>query len=445
MYNSFSDNNSTEDDDMDAIRGLMEFIDAAPTAFHAAQLAASALEGAGYQKLEEQKTWAIAPGGRYYVTRNRSSVIAFRIPKRGFAPFQISASHGDSPCFKLKPNPEKASQGLAQLNVEKYGGMLMSTWLDRPLSVAGRLIVAGEKGLETRLVNVDRDLAVIPNLPIHFNRSANDGVAFNAQADMLPVIGAEGADVMAAVAEAAGVGKDSVVGSDLFLYNRDRAALVGSEGEFICAPRLDDLACAYTSLRALLDAKPSNHIDVYCLFDNEEVGSGSKQGAGSTLLIEALRRVALALDAKPQALEAALAASFLVSADNAHAAHPNHPEKYDEQNRVRMNGGVVVKSNAAQKYTSDGLSAAVFEGICKRAGVPTQRFANRSDIPGGSTLGNIALSHASMNAVDIGLAQLAMHSARETMGARDVEHMIHALTAFHESEIRIMGDGNLEF
>ena len=432
-----------EDCGMDAIRELMEFIDAAPTAFHAAERAASELEKAGYAKLEEQRPWEIAPGGRYYLTRNRSSVIAFRVPDRGFAPFQIVASHSDSPCFKLKPNADRTGQGLAQLNVEKYGGMLMSTWLDRPLSVAGRLIVAGENGLETRLVNVDWDLAVIPNMPIHFNRGANDGVAFNPQVDMLPVIGAEGADIMAVVAKAAGVEKERIAGSDLFLYNRDRAAILGAAGEFISAPRLDDLACAYASLKAFLAAKPSGHIDVYGLFDNEEVGSGSKQGAGSTLLIEALRRVALALNARPQALEAALAASFLVSADNAHAAHPNHPEKYDEQNRVTMNGGVVVKSNAAQKYTSDGLSAAVFEGICRRAGVPTQRFANRSDIPGGSTLGNIALAHASMNAVDIGMAQLAMHSARETMGVMDVGYMIGALTAFHQSEISIASDGTV--
>ena len=429
---------------MDAIRGLMDFIDRAPTAFHAVAQIAGALKDAGYERLEEREPWRIVPGGRYFFTRNRSSLIALRIPEEGFAPFQIVASHGDSPCFKLKPNAEKASQGLAALNVEKYGGMLMSTWLDRPLSVAGRLIVKGERGLETRLVNVDRDLALIPNVPIHFNRNANDGVALNAQVDMLPIVGMEGADVMAAVAESAGCDRARIAGADLFLYNRDPARRFGVTGEFIAAPRLDDLACAYASMRALLEAKPSKHIDVVCVFDNEEVGSGSKQGAGSTLLIDALRRVALALGAGPQALEAALAGSFMVSADNAHAAHPGHPEKYDEQNRVFMNRGVVVKSNANQKYTSDGLSAAVFEGICAGAGVPTQRFSNRSDVAGGSTLGNIVSASASMNAVDIGLAQLAMHSACETMGAEDVGHMIRALTAFHEAEIRVTGDGSVE-
>ncbi len=429
---------------MDAIKGMMDFIDRAPTAFHATAQIAAALEAAGYVRLNERDPWRMAPGGRYYCTRNRSSLVALRIPEAGFAPFQIVASHGDSPCFKLKPNADRTAQGLALLNVEKYGGMLLSTWLDRPLSVAGRLIVAGEKGVGTRLVNVERDLALIPNLPIHFNRSANDGVALNAQTDMLPVVGMEGADLMAAVAQSAGVRKEAVVGCDLFLYNRDPARRFGVNGEFIASPRLDDLACAYASMQAFLAARPSGHIDVLCVFDNEEVGSGSKQGADSTLLIDALRRTALALGAGPQALEAAVAGSFMVSADNAHAAHPNHPEKYDEQNRVRMNGGVVIKSNANQKYTSDGLSLAVFERLCEGAGVPTQRFANRSDIAGGSTLGNIVSAHASMNAVDIGLAQLAMHSACETMGAEDVGHMIRALTAFHEAEIRVLEDGTVE-
>ena len=426
---------------MDDIRGLMRFIDASPTAFHAAANVCDALAEAGWQRLEERDRWRIAPGGRYYFTRNRSSVIAFRVPESGFAHFQIVASHSDSPCFKLKPAAGRASQGCALLNVEPYGGMLMSSWMDRPLSVAGRLIVKGAGGLETRLVNVDRDLALIPNMPIHFNRDANKGVELNPQVDLLPVVGAEGADAMAVVAEAAGVKTSDIAGCDLYLYNREPARLWGAGEEFIAAPRLDDLECAYASLRALTEAAPSGHIDMLCVFDNEEVGSGTKQGADSTLLTEALRRVALALDAPAQALEAALAGSFMLSADNAHAAHPNHPEKYDEENRTRMNGGVVVKFNARQKYTSDGVSAAVFEQICAAAGVPVQRFANRSDVPGGSTLGNIANSHASMNTVDIGLAQLAMHSACECAGAQDVGHMIRAMRVFHEREIDVRADG----
>ncbi len=426
---------------MDIICDMMSFIDGAPTAFHAVQAVAEMLADAGCQELKEREPWTLAPGGRYFLTRNRSSLIAFRLPEGDLNRFQIVASHADSPAFKLKPQAGKASQGCALLNVEKYGGMLMSTWLDRPLSLAGRLVVRDGDRLTTRLVNVDSDLAVIPNVPIHFNRNVNDGVAWNAQVDMLPVIGAEGADYIEIVANAAGVGRDNIAGCDLFLYNRDKAKRVGAAGEYICAPRLDDLECAYTSLRAFLRAAPGEHSNVYCLFDNEEVGSGSKQGADSTLLDEALRRIALALKLPSQALEAAVAGSFMVSADNAHAVHPNHPDKYDPENRVYMNRGVVIKSNANQKYTTDALSAAVFAAVCDRAGVPTQQFANRSDIPGGSTLGNISNAHVSMNTVDIGLAQLAMHSACETAGALDVEYMVRALQAFYEAEIIVETDG----
>ena len=429
---------------MDAIKGLMEFIDRVPTAFHATREVAAALEAAGYTRLWECGRWALQPNGRYYVTRNQSSIIAFRLPAKGIGHFQVVASHGDSPSFKLKPASVRSAEGCALLNVEKYGGMLMSTWLDRPLSVAGRLVVSGENGLEARLVNLDRDVALIPNLPIHFNRNANDGVALNAQTDMMPVVGMEGADLMAAVAESAGVDKDNIAGADLFLYNRQQAGVFGVDGAFIAAPRLDDLECAYTSLTACLQAAPGRHTDVLCVFDNEEVGSGTRQGAESALLIETLRRVTDAVAGAPQALETALARSFMVSADNAHAAHPNHPEKYDPENRTRMNGGVVIKSNASQKYATDGLSAAVFAGICARADVPVQRFSNRSDIAGGSTLGNIAVTRVSMPAVDIGLAQLAMHSACETAGVRDVDHMVNALKAFYEAEIDVKGDGAID-
>lgn len=429
---------------MDAVNGLMSFIDRVPTAFHAAREVAQALDSAGYVRLREVERWRLEPGGRYYVTRNQSSLIAFRLPKQGVGHFQVVASHGDSPCFKLKPHFARDSEGCALLNVEKYGGMLMSTWMDRPLSVAGRLIVAGPAGLESRLVDVRRDLALIPNLPIHFNRDANDGVALNAQVDMLPVVGMEGANCMADVAAEAGVEPERVVGADLFLYNRQPATRFGVDGAFIAAPRLDDLECVYASLSAFLEAAPGEHTDVLCVMDNEEVGSGTRQGAASAFLIETLRRAVAAVDDRDQALEAALAASFMVSADNAHAVHPNHPDKYDRENRLRMNGGVVVKSNASQKYATDGLSAAVFERVCARAGVPTQRFSNRSDIAGGSTLGNIALTRVSMPAVDIGLAQLAMHSACETAGAQDVDHMIRAMRAFYESEIEVKADGAVE-
>ena len=419
---------------MNAVQGLFDFIAASPTAFHAAHSICEALQAAGFIRLEETQRWDLRPGGRYFVTRNQSSVIAFKLPAGDVTHFQVVASHSDSPAFKLKPNAHRTAKGYALLNVEKYGGMIMSTWFDRPLSVAGRAIVQTGGGFETHLVRFDRDLALIPNVPIHFNREVNDGQKLNAQEDMMPVYGAEGADYLALVAGELGVSKEQIVGCDLFLVNRDAPRLWGAEGKFIASPRLDDLECAYTSLRAFIDARPGSHADVLCVFDNEEVGSGTRQGADSSFLSDTLRRIV-------PSPEAALARSFMLSADNAHAIHPNHPEKYDDEHPVRMNGGVVVKFNASQKYTSDGVSQAVFESICRGAGVPVQCFANRSDIPGGSTLGNIANTHASMIAVDIGLAQLAMHSANESAGARDVQYMIDALRAFHESEIEVVRDG----
>ena len=419
-------------------RDMMDFIQRAPTAFHAVAGLQAMLESAGYRRLNECETWQIEAGGRYYVTRNQSSIIAFRLPENRGDHFQIAASHSDSPCFKLKPAAGREVQGLAVLNVEKYGGMIMSTWFDRPLSVAGRVIVGSGAGFESRLLYLDRDLAVIPSMPIHFNRDVNDGVKLNPQVDLLPVYGASGADYMAMAAEALGVERTQIAGCDLFLVNREAPRLWGAQGEFILSPRLDDLECAYTTVRALIGAAPSRHIDMACVFDNEEVGSGTKQGADSTFLREVMKRVATAVGGR---LEPMTAKSMMLSADNAHAVHPNHPEKYDEQNRVCMNGGVVVKFNANQKYTSDGVSQAVFEAVCARAGTPVQHFANRSDIPGGSTLGNIANSHVSMNTVDIGMAQLAMHSACETAGARDVGYMVDAVKAFYESEIDVKGDG----
>ena len=418
---------------MHCIEGLTRFLEASPTAFHAVENIKAMLLEAGFTPLDEFAPWTLQPGG-YFLTRNSSSILAFRVPEGKAEHFQIVASHADSPCFKLKPNYARVQQGYAVLNVEKYGGMLMQSWFDRPLSVAGRVIVRTDRGYATKLVNVNRDVALIPNVPIHFNREANDGVKLNPQVDMLPVIGAEGADVLALIAEDLGVNVNAFAAHDLFLVNRDLPRVWGVRGEYIASPRLDDLECAYTSMEAFLRAAPSKHVDVLCVFDNEEVGSGTKQGADSTMLLDALSRVAAAtgMDAKR-----AVAKSFLVSADNAHAVHPNHPEKYDAENRATMNGGVVIKFNAAQKYTSDGLSQAVFEGVCERADVPVQRFANRSDIAGGSTLGHIAVTHASMNAVDIGLAQLAMHSANESAGVKDVDYMVRALKTFHETEIDV--------
>ncbi len=426
------------------IDGLCGFLRKAVSSFHAVQEMTRILEEAGFTRLQEGQKWTLAPGGKYCFTRNCSSLIAFEIPKAGFAPICAVASHSDSPVFRIKQNAEIEVQGkYTLLNAERYGGMIMSTWMDRPLSVAGRVLIRNEHGLETRLVNLDRDTLIIPNLAIHMNREVNDSNRLNAQVDMQPLLGDITAkdSFMQMIAESADTDAESIIGSDLYLYNRMAPSIWGREGEYISAARLDDLECAYTSLCAFTEAEIGDHINCFCCFDNEEVGSGTRQGADSTLFYDALRRIASALCADGEDFRAALASSFMVSADNAHAMHPQHPEKYDQTNRVFMNEGVVIKFSANQKYTTDGISCALFADICRRADVPVQYFANRSDMVGGSTLGNISGAHVSIPTVDIGLAQLAMHSAYETAGTRDAAYMAKALQKCYESEIRTVFDG----
>jgi len=423
------------------VNAFLSFIEKSPSAFHAIKSLCDVLEHSGYEMLSEQADWQLVPGRGYYVTRNRSALIAFRLPEKGLGHFQIVASHSDSPTFKLKPLSEDVSCGkYIRLNTERYGGMIMSSWFDRPLSIAGRVLVREGGSITTRLVDLGRDAAIIPNMPIHFNRDINDGYKFNAQTDMLPLYceGAEKGRLIKDIAESCGVQPEDIVGSDLFLYNR----MPGMQwDQYFACPRIDDLECAWTSAQAFVQAQAEGHVNMCAVFDNEEVGSSSKQGADSTFLSDVCMRIAAALGLSDAQARAAIAGSFLVSADNAHAVHPNHPEKYDVSNRTFMNGGVVIKHNANQKYTTDGVSAAIFASVCEKAGVPVQHFANRSDVLGGSTLGNIASNHASMNSVDIGLAQLAMHSAYETAGIRDVTYMVDALKAFYQTDIRVNADG----
>ena len=424
--------------------GLCAFLQSSVSAFHAVSNIGRILEDANYIPLREGEQWALQPGGRYFVTRNQSSLIAFSVPERGFAPAMAVAAHSDSPVFRVKQRAELDAQGkYTLLNTERYGGMILSTWLDRPLSVAGRVVVRTQRGLESRLVNIDRDFILIPNLAIHMNREINDKGGLNARIDMPPLFGDSSArgGFEATVAGAAGVAPEQIAGSDLYLYNRMAPSVWGAEDCYLSAPRLDDLECAYTALCAFTEARAGEHMNLLCVFDNEEVGSGTRQGADSTFLRDVLTRAARALGADGEQLRACLASSFMVSADNAHALHPNHPEKSDPVNRPYMNEGVVVKFSANQKYTTDGVSNAVFCEICRRAGVPVQVFANRSDLVGGSTLGNISSAHVSIPAVDVGLAQLAMHSSYETAGTRDAQFMARALTALYETELRAEGDG----
>lgn len=419
---------------------LLSFIEKSPSCFHAIHSIKEELDENNFIELFESKKWNLEKGGNYYVIRNSSSIIAFKIGKNleNYS-HNIIASHSDSPSFKIKENYEiKTTNKYIQLNTEKYGGMIYSTWMDRPLSVAGRVIINRENEFCTKLVNVDRDLLLIPNVAIHMNKEVNTGMKYNEQVDMLPLFGtfeSEKDNFMDIIAESVGAEKDNIIASDLFLYNRMKPSVWGNENEFISSPKLDDLQCAFSSLKAFVEGSNTKSINVYCCFDNEEVGSGTKQGAASTFLEDTLSRTSENLGKTREEYLCALASSMLLSADNAHAVHPNHQELSDPTNRVYMNEGVVIKYNANQKYTTDALSAALFKSYCKKADVPYQIYTNRSDMPGGSTLGNIASTQVSISMVDIGLAQLAMHSSYETAGIKDTYYMIKVMKEFYSSHI----------
>ena len=437
-------------------QGLLEFIQDSPSVFHVIDNLKKRLTEAGFEERREQDKWEIRPGGAYYVTRNDSSLIAFRLPvtcsrweERSFQGYHIAAAHSDSPSFKIKTAPEIVSERqYVRLNVEMYGGMILSTWLDRPLSVAGRVAVRGEDGqVSLRLVNLDQDLLVIPNLAVHMNREINKGYAYNPQVDMLPLMGltgeagtdgegpqAENGSVPGLLArEIARVLKlrpEDILDGDLYLYVREKGRILGANGEFIVSPKLDDLQCVYAGLEAFTASVPAGYANVFAVFDNEEVGSGTRQGADSTFLEDVLVRIQDSLGYGPTVYRQLVAESFLISADNAHAVHPAHPEKADPTNRPMLGGGIVIKYHGGQKYTSDALSAARMKQWCRQAGVPCQTFANRSDAVGGSTLGNISTAHVSLSSVDIGLPQLAMHSAVETGSSRDTAYAVAALEQF---------------
>lgn len=408
---------------------LLDFIEKSPTAFQAVDEMQKRLTENGFEVLSEKEYWKLVPGGKYLVTRNNSALIAFCIPEKESRVFHIMASHSDSPSFKIKENPEiKVDNSYVKLNVEKYGGMLMAPWFDRPLSVAGRVIIRRNGGLKEKLINIKRDLVMIPNLAIHMNREANNGVAYNPQKDLQPLFAAGNTDrtLLEIIAEQTGVKKEDIISHDLFLYNRMPGTIWGADKEFVSSARLDDLQCAFASMEGLLRAQNHESIAVHCVMDNEEVGSGTKQGAASTFLKDTLLRINMGLGRTYEEYLMTLAGSFMVSADNAHALHPNYTDKTDPTNHPVLNKGIVIKFNANQKYCTDAVSAAIFKELCTKAGVPYQTFVNRSDIAGGSTLGNISNTQVPMNTVDIGLPQLAMHSPYETAGVKDTEYLVRA-------------------
>ena len=406
---------------------LLEFISKSPTAFQAAEETRKRFLEEGFTELKEEESWNLEKGGKYFVMRNHSAIIGFSIPVNDCRRYHIIASHSDSPSFKIKENPEMSVNGAyVKLNVERYGGMILSTWFDRPLSVAGRMIVRKNGKILEKLVNIDRDLVMIPSLAIHMNRDINGGYHYNVQKDMLPLYSGSGekGNFMRMMAEEAEVRPEDILGHDLFLYNRMPGTIWGSRNEFVSSPRLDDLQCAFSSMEGLLGAETKKSIAVHCVLDNEEVGSGTKQGAASTFLKDTLLRINTGLGRTYEEYLMTLAGSFMVSADNAHALHPNYADKTDPVNHPVLNKGIVIKYNANQKYCTDAVSAAEFTELCIKTGVPYQTFVNRSDIAGGSTLGNISNTQVAMNTVDIGLPQLAMHSPYETAGVKDTEYLI---------------------
>ena len=408
---------------------LLDFIEKSPTAFQAVDEMQKRLTENGFEVLSEKEYWKLIPGGKYLVTRNNSALIAFCIPEKESRVFHIMAGHSDSPSFKIKENPEiKVDNSYVKLNVEKYGGMLMAPWFDRPLSVAGRVIIRRNGGLKEKLINIKRDLVMIPNLAIHMNREANNGVSYNPQKDLQPLFAVGNTDrtLLEIIAEQTGVKKEDIISHDLFLYNRMPGTIWGADKEFVSSARLDDLQCAFASMEGLLRAQNHESIAVHCVMDNEEVGSGTKQGAASTFLKDTLLRINMGLGRTYEEYLMTLAGSFMVSADNAHALHPNYTDKTDPTNHPVLNKGIVIKFNANQKYCTDAVSAAIFKELCTKAGVPYQTFVNRSDIAGGSTLGNISNTQVPMNTVDIGLPQLAMHSPYETAGVKDTEYLVRA-------------------
>jgi len=414
---------------------LLRFLDASCSVYHAAAYIADTLEEQGYTRLEEQNSWHLVHGGKYYLVRGGTAVMAFRIPNGAPKGFMMSASHADRPTFKIKENAEL--KGIyTRLATEKYGGMLIYPWLDRPLSVAGRVQVETEEGIESRLVNIDRDLMLIPSVAIHMNRGVNDGYKWNPAVDTLPLLGGkDGAGKLQKLLQKAAGGK--ILGHDLYLYIRQKAVVWGVDQEYIASAALDDLECAWCCTQGFLNAVPSESVPVLCVFDSEEVGSSSVQGAASDLLESLLLRIC---NGCGWDLNQMLAQSFMVSADNAHAVHPNHPEFADPANAPVINGGIVIKFNANQRYCTDGISAAVLRRICDGVNVPVQTYCNRADLPGGSTLGNISLSHVSVPTVDIGLAQLAMHSCCETAGVQDAIYLQTAMTAYYGKALDRAGE-----
>ncbi len=426
------------------VERLLSFIEKSPTAFHAASEIASLLHASGFSELCEGEGWSLRAGGRYFVRRNQASLIAFTVTDPDFNGFMLMASHLDSPTFKLKPSHEVTGD-YVRLSTERYGGMNPASFLDRPLSLAGRVLVRRTGGVESRLFDFAEPICLIPSVAGHLLRGSEKG-ELNPAIDLLPLYGMRGeaGELLSAVAERLSVDADDILSHDIYLYNAEGGCRFGKNREFIASPRLDDLLCAYPILCGFLEAEASDAIPVAAFFDSEEVGSLTRQGAESSFLSDTLLRINEALSGDMNDYRCRLANSFLLSADNAHALHPNRPECSDRENAPRLNGGVVLKTNACMRYTTDAVSGGLFTELCRRSDIPIQHYANREGILGGATLGHLALRQTSILAADIGLAQLAMHAAYESAGALDAVYLARAATVFFESSLHILKDGKYE-
>ncbi len=416
---------------LEQAKKLVDFIAASPTAYHAVREAEKMLTEKGFIELEEDKSFEIERGRSYYLKRSQSALIAFCVPEEPEF-FNIVASHTDSPCFKVKWNPEVRNKDLpTRLNTEVYGSLLAYTWFDRPLSLAGRVFYREEGEIVERLVDFKNNLnLVIPSLAIHQNREANNGWKISMQKEMLPLLGDGDEDLLSIVAYECNTKVTDILDYDLYLYNNTPPVFSGAESEYFSSPRIDDLECAYSSLVSLLASKSKKAISMITLFDNEETGSGTRQGALSDFLVETIERISSSLKWSEEKRYIAKAKSFMLSADNGHAVHPAFPEKSDITNKPRMNGGVLIKYAASQKYTTNGESGALTKSLLEKNGISYQIFFNNSDIAGGSTLGNLSTQKISIRTCDCGLAQLAMHSSYETAGVKDVTSLIAFFRAF---------------
>lgn len=420
---------------------LFKFIENSPTAFHAVDTIKKELSALGFCELTEGDKWKIEVGKSYFVSRNMSSVIAFKVPDSSWNGFMVCAGHCDSPSIRIKENSEVKDKNYVRLSCEGYGGMINSTWLDRPLSIAGKVLVKTEKGIKSILVDFREPVAVIPNVAIHLNRKLNDGAVLNPAVDMVPLysLNTESSESLnSRVASLLSIDEESILSCELMLYNPQQGI---SFGGLISAPRLDDLQCVFASLRAFESSKAQGSMPVLAVFDNEEVGSRTKQGADSDFLRTVLTKVS---SATGRNLEDAVASSFMLSCDNAHGVHPNHPELSDPNHQPTLGGGVVIKYNSNQQYATDGISSAIVKALCHKAQIPYQYYFNRADIPSGATLGNVSNTQLAMLSADIGLPQLAMHSAFETAGAEDTENMVALLSTFFGSSLKTLSDGEYE-